>query len=127
MSDVSFGDTVRVLTTVETTNAGIADRIGVVFGVTKPSSTHIVPLGHSGIDIAYNVFFEDTDTDVWLAPHLVAFVDHGAGAVAMLEGVPTCWSRTSSGDWLEEPGGTRHASLFERLLPFMRRFGKRTK
>jgi hypothetical protein len=121
MTEISFGDNVKVVTAPETTGAGIAGTTGRVYGVTTPSVTAIQPLGHSGVDMAYNVYFDETGTDVWLAPHLVEFVDHAPGTVATLNGVEDQWTRAGSGEWIEARDGTRHVSLFQRFLAALKR------
>ena len=53
-------------------------------------------------DYAVNVMIEGHPEGLWMSPDLVEFVDHGAGTTMTLDGVPKKWTRTESGEWLEE-------------------------
>jgi hypothetical protein len=54
-----------------------AGRVGQVFGWSVPSSSGVGPVigGHVGgsdrKDFAYSVFFQDTNEQLWFAPHLL--------------------------------------------------------
>jgi hypothetical protein len=115
MTAIDFGDTVRVRSTPETESAGLAHLVGPVYGVTTPSVTGVSVVGAGTEDRAINVFFEARGEAVWLAPHLLEFVDDGAGAVVEIKGAPQRWVRTADGAWVEEPSGRRTPDLFQRF------------
>ena len=102
-TQITFGDTVRVRTTSVTKNADLAGRIGTVFGDTTPSVTKIQVVGKVESDHAINVYFEEDGKGVWLAPYLLEFLDHGAGAEMKIEGADVKWIRDSNGNWIEVP------------------------
>jgi hypothetical protein len=102
---ISFGDTVRVLATSVTRNAGYADLVGTVYGETQPSVTGVEVIGDLEGDHAINVHFKETDASVWFDPRLLQFVDHGAGQEITLDGVDKKWVRNQSGEWIEQPTG----------------------
>jgi hypothetical protein len=107
---ISFGDTVRVLATSVTRNAGYADLVGTVYGETQPSVTGVEVIGDLEGDHAINVHFKETDAGVWFDPRLLQFVDHGAGQEITLDGVDKKWVRNESGEWIEQPTGGRTGS-----------------
>ena len=74
-----FGDSVRVVDTPETREHEIAGLVGQVYGETTPSVTGVDVIGRSEVDFALSVSFEGRAETVWLAPHLVEFVDHAPG------------------------------------------------
>jgi hypothetical protein len=75
-----FGDLIRIAR-AETEESGFAGRVGQVFGESIPSRSRVGPvIGDKGDDYAYSVFFEDTDEQVWFAPHLVEFVAFSSAA-----------------------------------------------
>jgi hypothetical protein len=80
---VGIGDRVRILASDLTANAGIAGRVGVVFGWTTPSMEYGAEiLGDTPTDIAINVNLEgssDPAASVWLAPEHVELVEHRPG------------------------------------------------
>jgi hypothetical protein len=115
MTAIDFGDTVRVRSTPATESAGLARLVGQVYGVTTPSMTGVSVVGAGSEDRAINVFFEARDEAVWVAPHLLEFVDHGAGMVVRIKGAPERWVRTADGAWVEEPSGHRTPDLFQRF------------
>jgi hypothetical protein len=107
---ISFGDTVRVIATGVTTNAGYADRVGTVSGETTPSVTGVEVIGDVESDYAINVYFKETHASVWFDPRLLQFVDHGAGQEITIAGVEKKWVRNDDGEWIEHPTGTRSGS-----------------
>lgn len=107
---ISFGDTVRVITTSVTKDAGYADLVGTVHGETTPSVTGVEVIGDVDVDCAINVYFEERNTAVWFDPRLLQFVDHGAGQEITLEGVEKKWVRGEDGEWIEHPTGKRSGS-----------------
>jgi hypothetical protein len=121
---ISFGDTVRILPTKLTEELGLAGLVGSVFGQTIPSSSGVVDvIGEPGEDYAVNVFFGDRKEGFWFAENLLEFVDHGAGAEIRLDGIDRKWTRTASGEWIEEglPSEQRRVSLWARLISLFKR------
>lgn len=100
-SAVSFGDTVRIVSSPETEERGLAGRIGTVFGETTPSSSRVAVVGVLSSDYAANVFFDDLDEGFWFEEGLIEFVDHGAGTEVRLDGVDKRWVRDANGNWVE--------------------------
>lgn len=102
MTQISFGDRVRILSTSATESLGIAGLVGDVLGQTIPSASGVSEIiGDLTKDYAINVSFDDRQESYWLTEDLLEFVDHGAGAEIRLDGIPKKWVRTSSGEWLE--------------------------
>ena len=101
LNDITFGDTVLVLSAPETEAVGIAGKKGRVYGLTTPSNTGVEVVGTLRRDHAINVFFEDLDRSVWLPQELLECVDHGAGTVISLDGVNERWVRRDDGSWAE--------------------------
>jgi hypothetical protein len=79
MSEISFGDQVRIHQTPETEALGVAGRVGQVHGYTAPSVTGVVVIGDDGGDYAIAVFLEGSAEATWFAPRLLEFVDHAPG------------------------------------------------
>jgi hypothetical protein len=96
-----FGDRVKIRTAAETEAAGIAGRSGVVYGTTTVSVTGVEIIGSPTDDVALNIAIDESEETVWLAPSLVEFIDHNAGATITLDGVPNEWTRDVSGNWIE--------------------------
>jgi len=107
---ISFGDTVRVIATSVTRNAGYADLVGTVYGETTPSVTGVEVIGDVAADYAINVHFKGKDASVWFDPRLLQFVDHGAGQEITLQGVEKKWVRGEDGEWIEHSTGGRSGS-----------------
>ena len=93
-----FGDNVRVRVTAVTEAAGLAGLSGQVHGFTTPSVTGIPALGDVKNDRAYAVYITERSAAVWLAPELLALVDHGAGTVFQIKGGRKM-VRTAEGKW----------------------------
>ena len=98
---VAFGDNVRILPDPITNEAGIAGKLGVIYGETVPSSSGVSVLGELAQDYALNVFVEELNQDFWLDPSLVEFIDHGAGTEVTFAGSPAKWVRQSDGSWVD--------------------------
>jgi hypothetical protein len=96
-----FGDRVKIRTAAETEAAGIAGRSGVIYGTTTVSITGVDVIGSPTEDVALSVAIDESEETVWLAPSLVEFIDHNAGATIVLDGVPKEWTRDASGNWIE--------------------------
>jgi hypothetical protein len=101
MSDITFGDNVRVRSTPETEELGVAGQVGQVYGETTPSVTGVAVIGLLTGDYALNVFFEGREDTLWFAPELLEFVDHAAGTEIRLGSVAKEWTRSVSGEWVE--------------------------
>ena len=97
-----FGDNVRVRTTPETEALGIAGLTGQIYGETVPSLSGMPTVGPIPDDYAVNVMIEGHPEGLWMCPDLVEFVDHGPGITITLDGVPKKWTRSQTGEWLEE-------------------------
>ena len=70
-----FGDLVRVASTPETEQAGLAGLVGRVRGETQPSVSGVVVIGGAADDFALQVQFDERGESHWLAFDLVEFVD----------------------------------------------------
>src|SRR3954468_21122369 len=90
----TFGDNVRIRSSVDTELNGFAGLVGQVYGQTTPSVSGVEVIGELDFDYAINVFFEDRRESFWFAPSLVEFVDHAAGTEITLDGVEKKWVRT---------------------------------
>jgi len=101
ISNITFGDNVRVRSTPETEALGVAGRVGQVFGETTPSVTGVTVVGRPLGDHALNVHFKGRTDTLWFAPELLEFVDHAAGSEMRLDGVPKKWRRSENGEWVE--------------------------
>jgi len=97
----SFGDNVRIRSTPETEERGVAGAVGQVYGFTTPSQTNVVVIGGNAEDFALNVAVEGRGSDLWFAVHLVEVIDHAPGTTISIDGVPKQWVRTADGDWRE--------------------------
>jgi len=96
-----FGDNVRIVDCPETQAKGIAGLVGSVYGETTPSVTGVDVIGNAAGDFALNVYIEGIEDEIWVAPDLVEFLDHGAGQTITLDGVDKEWVRADSGEWVE--------------------------
>jgi hypothetical protein len=114
--NITFGDNVRVLRTPETERAGLAERLGCVYGATTPSVTNVEVIGHLSDDCAINVHFEDLNQAFWFAPDLLEFVDHAPGTEAWVQGSPTKSVRQPDGSWLEVPIDPPAPGRFQRFI-----------
>ena len=94
-----FGDRVRIASSAETDELGIAGLEGHVHGESIPSSSGVGPvIGGLADDYALGVSIDRDRESLWLAPHLVEFLHHGEGTTINLDGGPQ-WVRTASGEW----------------------------
>ena len=57
-TNITFGDTVRLLSTPETEAVGVAGQVGKVYGETTPSASGVKVVGELVGDYALNVHFE---------------------------------------------------------------------
>jgi hypothetical protein len=103
VSELEFGDHVRVLESPETRAAGLVGREGVIYGFTTPSVTSVDVVGGAPEDHALNVFFEAESTSIWIRPDLVEFLAFDAGAEMSIDGASVKWVRNAEGGWDEVP------------------------
>jgi hypothetical protein len=99
---ISFGDNVRVRSTPITEQTGLAGLVGQVFGWTTPSVSGAKVVGNPSTDYAISVFFEEPRGQYWFASDLLEFVGHAPGTEARVIGAPKKWTRSESGEWIEE-------------------------
>ena len=105
MSEISFGDRVRVLSTPFTEELGIAGVVGQVYGQTVPSASGVEVQCPLTEDYAVNVFIEAKDEGFWLAEGCLEFVDHGPGTTFSLAGQE--WVRLEDGSVQETDDSKR--------------------
>ena len=96
---ITFGDNIRIIASKETDALGLTGKEGQVYGGTTPSVTSVVVVGVVEEDYALLISFDDLDQEVWIAPHLVDFIDHGAGAKLVIGNVKAV--RRADGSWKE--------------------------
>jgi hypothetical protein len=100
MERIEFGDNVRIAVTPATEEAGVAGRVGQVYGETTPSVTAVQVIGDAHGDYAINVFFKDRNESLWFSSELLEFVDHGPGTI--VKSGDKTFVRTEQGEWREE-------------------------
>ena len=104
VGEIAFGDHVRIVDDDTSRQSGHAGCAGVCYGATTPSATGVDVIGDSRDDVALNVYFEESGTDAWFAPDLVALVDHAEGSTAtvgdatFIKGADGSWARVSNPD-----------------------------
>jgi hypothetical protein len=76
ISQVSFGDRVRIRSTQATDALGIAGQMGIVNGRTTPSVTSVEAIGKPSKDLAIAVTLEAHTKQLWFAEEVLEFVDH---------------------------------------------------
>ena len=72
--EISFGDTVKILSTEQTEEAGLAGKTGEILGETSPSSTGVTYFGDAKDDYVVNVEFLDINEEYWFTPDLLELV-----------------------------------------------------
>lgn len=97
---ISFGDRVRVRPVKTTIDAGLAGRVGQVYGETTPSITGVNVIGDVTADYAINVNFETIEGEYWFPPDLLEFVDHAPGTEIAIGANRLL--RAEDGTWIEE-------------------------
>jgi hypothetical protein len=100
VSDIRFGDTIRIRATAETETLGVAGRLGLVYGWTTPSVTGVQVIGDAQKDHAVSVQVDDQPDPLWLDPDLVEFVDHNPGTLVRIG--ERSYSRSAGGEWIED-------------------------
>src|SRR5690606_14932001 len=76
MMNITFGDNVRILSSPETDERGLAGKEGQVHGETTPSVTLVEVIGEVKNDYAINVSIDGMDSELWFAPELLELVDN---------------------------------------------------
>ena len=99
ISQISFGDRVRIRSTEATKKLGIAGEMGIVNGRTTPSVTSVEVIGESSKDLAIAVTLEAQTKQLWFAEEVLEFVDHGAGTIVEMQGRKLI--RDEYGSWRE--------------------------
>jgi hypothetical protein len=99
ISQISFGDRVRIRSTEATEPLGIAGQMGIVNGRTTPSVTRVDVIGKSSKDLAIAVTLEAQTKQLWFAEEVLEFVDHGAGTIIETQGRKLI--RDEHGSWRE--------------------------
>jgi hypothetical protein len=97
---ISFGDSVRVVSTPLTLSLGFAGLSGQVYGETTPSVTGVEVFGGVADDYAINVQLEDRPDAIWFAAELLEFIDHAPGTEVVIGKKRLV--RSASGAWIEE-------------------------
>ena len=78
---LDFGDRVRIRAAPQTVEAGIAGRVGQIYGTTTPSAGYVTDpiIGMLRSDVALNVRLDASDISVWIAPDLLELIDRAPG------------------------------------------------
>jgi hypothetical protein len=98
----TFGNKVRIRSSLETDKRGLAGKIGEVYGQTTPSMMDIEVIGTPKEDYAVNVCFEDLRDSFWFDADLLEYLDNGQGTVITLDGIDKKWTKGTEGEWIEE-------------------------
>ncbi len=96
---IAFGDNVRILSSPETDEKGLAGKTGQVYGETTPSVTAIEVIGEVKDDYAFNVSIEGIGSELWFAPELLELVDHAEGTEIVIGNYRAV--RRADGTWDE--------------------------
>jgi hypothetical protein len=97
-----FGNRVKIISTPETIEKGVAGKIGVIYGYTTPSITGVQVIGNPKEDFALNVLFEELNITHWFNEDLLQHIDDGQGVVMTLDGIDKKWTKGKKGEWFEE-------------------------
>jgi hypothetical protein len=114
----SFGDRVRIRQTAVANSAGIAGLEGLIYGETVPSLSGAQVVGPCPGDFALNVYIKERDSDYWLAPEHVEFVDHAVGSEVGVGSKRLV--RRADGEWDEQPGGPVRGKRSRGLIEWVR-------
>jgi len=99
MKTPRLGDRVRILPTLETSRLDLANKPGIVCGVTAPSVTGVDVLGPATGDRAFQVHIDGGEQEVWLPIEALELLDHspglaiGIGKVNLIRGRDGQWRR----------------------------------
>ncbi len=99
ISQIRFGDRVRIRSTEATENLGIAGQMGIINGRTTPSVTNVDVVGKATKDLAIAVTLVAQTKQLWFAEEVLEFVDHGAGTIVEAQGRKLI--RDEHGSWRE--------------------------
>jgi hypothetical protein len=72
---ISFGDTVKILNSEQTDEAGLSGKTGEVLGETSPSSTGVTFFGDAKDDYVINVAFVEPNAEYWFTPDLIEIME----------------------------------------------------
>ncbi len=72
---ISYGDTVKILSSVQTEETGLSGKSGEVLGETRPSKTGVTYFGDAKDDYVINVAFEEPNAEYWFTPDLLELVN----------------------------------------------------
>jgi hypothetical protein len=98
----TFGNKVRIKRTSETEEKGLADKVGEVYGQTRPSMMELEIIGNLKEDFAINVYFKDLQESFWFVEELIEYIDNGHGTEITLDGINKKWTKREIGEWIEE-------------------------
>jgi hypothetical protein len=99
MTEVSFGDRVRIRPAPATEAIGLAGKFGMVYGSTTPSDTGVHVIGGAPQDRALAVQPDGGPETLWFNPDLVEFVDHAPGTTVRIGSKRL--TRDENGNWIE--------------------------
>lgn len=97
-----FGNKVKIKTTLETVEKGLAGKVGEVYGETTPSMMDYEVIGTPKEDYAVNVHFDELEESFWFDADLLEYIDDGEGTVIALDGIDKKWTKGKDGEWIEE-------------------------
>jgi hypothetical protein len=98
----TFGNKVKIKSTPETEEKGVANKIGEVYGQTTPSIMDLEIIGKPKEDFAVNVHFNDLGESFWFDQDLLEYLDNGQGSVISFDGINKKWTKGENGEWIEE-------------------------
>ena len=96
---ITFGDKVRIRSTIATKALGLAGQMGIVHGHTTPSVTGVEVIGEGQEDYAIGVMIEGRSEALWFVKDLLEFVDHQPGTTINIG--ERRLTRNAQGEWLE--------------------------
>lgn len=73
---ISYGDTVKILSSEETEETALSGKTGEVLGETRPSKTGVTYFGAAKDDYVINVAFEEPNAEYWFTPDLLELVNN---------------------------------------------------
>jgi len=100
--DARFGEVVRVRSTPETEQAGLAGLVGRVCGETQPSFSGADVIGGTADDFALEVRFDESRESRWLALDLVEFLDPHTGSADRSQAAANERGRPKTEEWQEK-------------------------
>lgn len=83
---ITIGDRVRVLSTDITDALGVAGHTGIVHSQTTPSFMGVAVIEKPARGYAFFIQIEGRNEPLWLAEHVLEFVDHAAGTGLEISG-----------------------------------------